>query len=111
MWSVRHDAPFSSPFVTVSQHRSRLEDLQALANITIRNAEVEREYKFDPDLVVRLGTLSYHQHWLSPAKGRSGLIWWLISLLLGPIALLIIMLPRQIIIPLIAMNGQSNTDD
>ena len=34
---------------------------------------------------------------LAQSKGRSGLLWWLISLLLGPIAtFLIVVLPRVI---------------
>lgn len=41
------------------------------------------------------GTLSLINAGLAQAKGRSGLAWWLISLLLGPIAtLLIVVLSR-----------------
>lgn len=41
------------------------------------------------------GTLSIINAGLAQAKGRSGLAWWLISLLLGPLAtLLIVVLPR-----------------
>jgi hypothetical protein len=41
------------------------------------------------------GTLSLINAGLAQAKGRSGLLWWLLSLLLGPIAtLLIVVLPR-----------------
>jgi hypothetical protein len=41
------------------------------------------------------GTLSLVNAGLAQAKGRSGLLWWLFSLLLGPIAtLLIVVLPR-----------------
>ncbi|HBO44208.1 MAG TPA: hypothetical protein DD670_09800 [Planctomycetaceae bacterium] len=40
------------------------------------------------------GTLSLINAGLAQAKGRSGLLWWLGSLLLGPIAtLLIVVLP------------------
>jgi type IV secretory pathway VirB2 component (pilin) len=40
------------------------------------------------------GTLSLINAGLAQSKGRSGLLWWLISLLLGPIAtLLIVILP------------------
>jgi hypothetical protein len=40
------------------------------------------------------GTLSLINAGLAQAKGRSGLLWWLLSLLLGPIAtLLIVVLP------------------
>ncbi len=43
---------------------------------------------------VGLGTLSLINAGLAQSKGRSGLLWWLISLLLGPIAtLLIVVLP------------------
>jgi hypothetical protein len=41
------------------------------------------------------GTLSLINAGLAQAKGRSGLIWWLLSLILGPIAtLLIVVLPN-----------------
>jgi hypothetical protein len=41
------------------------------------------------------GTLSLINAGLAQAKGRSGLLWWLASLLLGPVAtLLIVVLPR-----------------
>ena len=38
------------------------------------------------------GTLSLINAGLAQAKGRSGLIWWLFSLLLGPLATLLIVL-------------------
>lgn len=41
------------------------------------------------------GTLSLINAGLAQSKGRSGLLWWLISLFLGPIAtFLIVVLPR-----------------
>ena len=41
------------------------------------------------------GTLSLINAGLAQSKGRSGLLWWLLSLLLGPIAtFLIVVLPR-----------------
>jgi hypothetical protein len=41
-------------------------------------------------------TLSLINAGLAQGKGRSGLAWWLLSLLLGPIAtLLIVLLPGQ----------------
>ncbi|WP_010585099.1 hypothetical protein [Schlesneria paludicola] len=41
------------------------------------------------------GTLSLINAGLAQSKGRSGLAWWLVSLLLGPFAtLLIVILPR-----------------
>jgi hypothetical protein len=43
------------------------------------------------------GTLALINAGLAQPKGRSGLLWWLISLLLGPIAtLLIVVLPRAL---------------
>lgn len=43
------------------------------------------------------GTLSLINAGLAQGKGRSGLIWWLLSMLLGPIAtLLIVILPREV---------------
>jgi len=42
------------------------------------------------------GTLSLINAGLAQAKGRSGLVWWLFSLLLGPIAtFLIVILERR----------------
>lgn len=40
--------------------------------------------------VVGWGTLSLINAGLAQAKNRSGLIWWLISLLLGPVATFLI---------------------
>lgn len=41
------------------------------------------------------GTLSLINVGLAQSKGRSGLLWWLLSLLLGPVAtFLIVILPR-----------------
>ncbi len=41
------------------------------------------------------GTLSLINAGLAQAKGRSGLLWWLLSLLIGPIAtFLIVILPK-----------------
>jgi hypothetical protein len=46
------------------------------------------------------GTLSLINAGLAQSKGRSGLLWWLISLFPGPIAtLLIVVLPRAWIEP------------
>jgi hypothetical protein len=43
------------------------------------------------------GTLSLINAGIAQSKGRSGLLWWLISLLLGPVAtLLIVVLPPAI---------------
>ena len=42
------------------------------------------------------GTLSLINAGLAQSKGRSGLIWWAISLFLGPLAtLLIVILPKE----------------
>jgi hypothetical protein len=41
------------------------------------------------------GTLSLINAGLAQAKGHSGLLWWIVSLFLGPIAtLLIVVLPK-----------------
>ena len=46
------------------------------------------------EFVVGWGTLSLINAGLAQAKRRSGLIWWLASLLLGPVAtFLIVLLP------------------
>jgi hypothetical protein len=47
-------------------------------------AQIQSEY------VVGWGTLSLINAGLAQSKGRSGLMWWLASLLLGPIATLLI---------------------
>lgn len=45
--------------------------------------------------VVGWGTLSLLNAGLAQCKGRSGVVWWLLSMLLGPIAtLLIVILPK-----------------
>ncbi len=47
------------------------------------------------EFFVGWGTLTLINAGLAQAKGRSGLLWWLISLVLGPIAtFLIVVLPR-----------------
>ena len=49
-----------------------------------------------PEYFVGWGTLSLINAGLAQSKGRSGLLWWLVSLLLGPIAtLIIVVLPRN----------------
>ena len=46
------------------------------------------------------GTLSLINAGLAQSKGRSGLLWWLFSILLGPVAtFLIVVLPRVERIP------------
>ncbi len=46
------------------------------------------------------GTLTLLNAGLAQAKGRSGLLWWLASVLLGPIAtFLIVVLPRGASLP------------
>ena len=48
-------------------------------------------YVFDhSEYVAGWGTLSLINAGLAQGKGRSGLLWWLISLFLGPIATLLI---------------------
>lgn len=51
----------------------------------------------DPhEFFVGWGTLSLINAGLAQTKGRSGLLWWLLSLLLGPIATLLIVLMEKI---------------
>ena len=48
----------------------------------------------DHGYAVGWGTLSLLNAGLAQAKGRRGLVWWVLSLLLGPLAtLLIVVLP------------------
>ena len=42
------------------------------------------------------GTLSLINAGLAQSKGRSGLLWWLISLLLGPIATFLIVVLEKV---------------
>lgn len=49
------------------------------------------------------GTLSLINAGLAQAKGRSGLAWWLISLLLGPVATFLI-----VILPIIPVEHSHN---
>ncbi len=47
------------------------------------------------DFFVGWGTLSLINAGLAQAKGRSGLLWWLASVFLGPVAtFLIVIIPR-----------------
>jgi hypothetical protein len=49
-----------------------------------------------PEFFVGWGTLSLINAGLAQSKGRSGFLWWLGSVFLGPIAtLLIVVLPRK----------------
>ena len=45
-----------------------------------------------PDFYVGWGTLSLINAGLAQAKGRSGLLWWLGSLLMGPLATFLIVI-------------------
>ena len=57
----------------------------------------ERRMDDPASFFVGWGTLSLINAGLAQGKGRSGLIWWLLSMLLGPIAtLLIVILPREV---------------
>ena len=48
------------------------------------------------EFLVGVGTLSFINAGLAQCKGRSGLVWWLASLILGPIAtFLIVVLPEM----------------
>jgi hypothetical protein len=52
------------------------------------------------EFFVGWGTLTLINAGLAQAKGRSGLIWWAISLLVGPVAtFLIVILPREDFLP------------
>lgn len=46
--------------------------------------------RFDPGYYVGWGTLALINAGLAQAKGRGGLVWFLLSLLLGPVATLLI---------------------
>lgn len=48
------------------------------------------------DFFVGWGTLSLINAGLAQSKGRSGLLWWLASLLLGPIATFLIVVLQRV---------------
>ena len=57
-----------------------------------------------PEYFVGWGTLSLINAGLAQAKGRSGLVWWLLSLFIGPLAtLLIVVLPIHPRLPQVPM--------
>lgn len=52
---------------------------------------------FEREFFVGWGTLALINAGLAQGKGRSGLVWFLLSILLGPIAtLLIVVLPKGV---------------
>ena len=59
----------------------------------------------DPtQFVVGWGTLSLINAGLAQSKGRSGLLWWLISLFLGPVATFLVVVlekvpPEPLVLP------------
>lgn len=56
--------------------------------------------------VVGWGTLALINAGLAQGKGRAGAIWFLISLVLGPVAtLMIVLLPRQPVDPSVLSGG------
>jgi hypothetical protein len=58
------------------------------------------------------GTLSLVNAGLAQAKGRSGLVWWLISLLLGPIAtFLIVVFPPALGPPGVPFAGKAVSEE
>ena len=53
-------------------------------------------YSMGPGYFVGWGTLSLINAGLAQSKNRSGLLWWFISLFIGPLAtLLIVVLPKE----------------
>jgi hypothetical protein len=63
---------------------------------TFLNPKRELHMPQNSDFFVGWGTLSLINAGLAQSKGRSGLVWWLASIFLGPLAtLLIVVLPKQ----------------
>lgn len=58
------------------------------------------------DYAVGWGTLSLVNAGIAQGKGRSGLNWWVLSLLLGPIATLFLVL-----MPVLAESSSSNAEE
>jgi len=55
-----------------------------------------KQMQIQAQFFVGLGTLSLINAGLAQSKGRSGFLWWLLSLFLGPIAtFLIVVLPAD----------------
>jgi hypothetical protein len=57
------------------------------------------EARFGSTFFVGWGTLSLINAGLAQSKGRSGLLWWLLSLFLGPIATLLIVVMGRVETP------------
>lgn len=55
------------------------------------------------DFFVGWGTLSLINAGLAQAKGRSGVLWWIASLLFGPVATFLIVvlppMPSEVLVP------------
>ena len=91
----------------VSQSRwSKNTAIQTKYELGLRNDPFDNQQRFalsralpimheHPEFFVSWGTLSLINAGLAQSKGRSGFLWWLGSLFIGPIAtLLIVVLPK-----------------
>ena len=86
-------------FPTISSSLQRIDLLRE------RNAMHDEAQFF-----VGWGTLSLINAGLAQAKGRSGLLWWLLSLILGPIAtFLIVVRPQGGSSPGFSIGGKART--
>ena len=72
-------------FIVALSDGKETQDVHAVANPA----------EFPPDTPAGWGTLSLVNAGLAQAKQRSGLLWWVFSLVLGPVAtFLVVVLPR-----------------
>lgn len=62
-----------------------------LSRVFVKHRENEEEEKMDNEYVVGWGTLALINAGLAQGKNRTGLNWFLLSLLLGPVATLILL--------------------
>ena len=80
-----------------AEAKSVTEALQKdVAALEQRNFDAATVMHNQTEFVVGFGTLSFINAGLAQSKGRSGLVWWLVSLFLGPIATFLIVVLEKV---------------
>jgi hypothetical protein len=91
---VKHLPVFSQQIEQSGQPNIATENTRIKSSFSIAVFKGTKMDMQSTGLIGGWGTLSLINAGLAQSKGRSGLIWWLISLFIGPIAtLLIVILP------------------
>jgi type IV secretory pathway VirB2 component (pilin) len=62
----------------------------------VRKRRQDMVYYRSPEVGIGWFTLALINAGLAQSKGRSGLLWWLVSLLLGPIATFLIVILERV---------------